>query len=82
MIYHKKEFEKKMIDKDLNRKQLAAKLGISSNTLHAKIDTPESEFKLSQAEKIAQILDLSAEEFLLIFFDKKLSSNESLASVS
>ena len=82
MIYHKKEFEKKLIDKDLNYKNLAAKLGISANTLHSKIEIPGSEFKLSQAQKTAEILDLSVKEFWLIFFNKELSLNENLSSVA
>ena len=81
MIYNKKEFEKKLIDKDLNRKKMAAILGISANTLHSKIEKKGSDFKLSHAQKIADILDLTMTEFLLIFFDKKLSSDESLMKV-
>ena len=81
MIYNKKEFEKKLIDKDLNRKKLAAILGISANTLHSKIENEESEFKLSHAQEIAVVLDMTTAEFLLIFFDKKLSPNESLTKV-
>lgn len=81
MIYNKKEFEKKLIDKDLNRKKLAEILGISANTLHSKIEKKGSEFKLSHAQEIANILDMTMAEFLLIFFDKKLSSDESLTEV-
>ena len=78
MICNKKEFEKKLIDKDLNRKKLAEILGISANTLHSKIENERSEFKLSHAKEIATVLDMTTAEFLLIFFDKKLSPNESL----
>ena len=81
MIYYKKEFEKKLIDKDLNRKKLAEKLGITANTLHSKIEDTGSEFKLSHAQKIADILDMTTSEFLLIFFNKKLSPDESLTKV-
>lgn len=78
MIYHKKEFEKKLIDKDLNRKKLAEKIDINVNTLRLKLDDTDYEFKISEAEKICNILGLTNEEMLLIFFNKKLALNESL----
>lgn len=77
MIYNKKEFEKKLIDKDLNRKKLSALLEMSANTLRLKLDDERTDFKISEAQLISKLLDLSTEEFFLIFFDKKLSFNES-----
>lgn len=78
MIYCRKEFDKKLIDKDLNRKKLAVELGISANTLRSKLESEDNDFKVSEAQKVSKILDLTIEEFLLIFFNKKLSLNESL----
>ena len=78
MIYNKKEFEKKLIDYDLNRKKLAEKIGINANTLRLKINDPKYDFKISEAQEIGIILELTPEEFMQYFFNKKLSSDESL----
>ncbi|MCD8294709.1 MAG: hypothetical protein LUE27_05675 [Clostridia bacterium] len=80
MIADVKGFEKKLIDSDLNRKELAHRIGISPVTLTAKLEKPDADFKLSEADKIAQITKMDEREFMCIFFGKKLSSNESLAT--
>lgn len=77
MLFYVKEFEKKLIDKDLDRKKLAQKIGIAPNTLTMKINEKTSDFKISEAMAIAKELGLSDKEFMLIFFNKKLSLNES-----
>ena len=77
MIANVKEFEKKLIDNDLNRKLLAKKMKISPATLTAKLDKPEGEFKLSEMVTIAQVTRMSEQEFIFIFFGEKLSFNES-----
>lgn len=77
VIFQKKELEKKMIDKDMNRKKLAQAIGICPSTLSSKIDKPNSDFKLLEALQIAKHLEMSDEEFMWIFFNKKLSLNES-----
>lgn len=76
MIANVKEFEKKLIDNDLNRKQLAAKMDISPVTLTTKLEKSEGEFKLSEMIAIAQITRMNEREFLCIFFGEKLSLNE------
>ena len=45
MIANVKEFEKKLIDNDLNRKLLAEKMHISPATLTTKLEKPEGDFK-------------------------------------
>ncbi len=77
MIYNKKEFEKKLIDMDLNRKKLAKALAITANTLRLKLEKENVDFKISEAQAVADILELTDEEFMLIFFNKKLSLDES-----
>ena len=79
MIANVKEFEKKLIDNDLNRKLLAEKMHISPTTLTTKLEKPEGDFKLSEMVTIAQITRMNEREFLLIFFGEKLSFNESTA---
>lgn len=77
MIANVKEFEKKLIDNDLNRKLLAKEMKISPATLTAKLEKPEGEFKLSEMVTIAQVTKMSEREFIFIFFGEKLSFNES-----
>lgn len=77
MIANVKEFEKKLIDNDLNRKLLAEKMHISPATLTTKLEKPEGDFKLSEMVTIAQITRMNEREFLFIFFGEKLSFNES-----
>ena len=78
MIYNKKEFEKKLIDNDLNRKKLAERIGMNVNTLRLKLENENSDFKIKEVERIANELNLTNEEVMEIFFGRKLSFNESL----
>lgn len=80
MIANVKEFEKKLIDNDLNRKLLAKKMRISPTTLTTKLEKPDGDFKLSEMVAIAQITRMSEKEFIYIFFGEKLSLNESSGS--
>ena len=76
MIANVREFEKKLIDNDLNRKLLAEKIHISPTTLTTKLDKPEGDFKLSEMIAIAQETKMNEREFLFIFFGEKLSFDE------
>ena len=80
MVANIKEFEKKLIDNDLNRKKLAEKVKMSPSTLTNKIEKPESDFKLSEMVEIANKLNMSQIEFIGIFFGEKLSFNESMTA--
>lgn len=79
MIANVKEFEKKLIDNDLNRKLLAEKMNISPATLTTKLDKPEGDFKLSEMVAVAEITRMTEHEFIYIFFGEKLSLNESIS---
>lgn len=76
MIANIEEFERKLIDSQLSRKQLAEKICISPSVLTAKLEEAEGEFKLSEMIEIAQITKMDDREFLFIFFGEKLSLNE------
>lgn len=67
MIANVKEFEKKLIDSDLNRKLLAEKMGIAPATLTAKLEKPGSDFKLSEMVLIAELTGMNEREFIYIF---------------
>jgi predicted transcriptional regulator len=77
MVASVKEFEKKLIDNDLNRKKLAEEIGMTPTTLTSKVEKSDSDFKLSEMVVIANKLHMNQEEFILIFFGEKLSFNES-----
>lgn len=70
MIANVKEFEKKLIDNDLNRKLLAKEMHISPTTLTTKLEKEEGDFKLSEMIAIAQITKMNEREFILIFLEK------------
>lgn len=53
---------------ELNRNEMAQKLGITTQSLSNKMDG-KTDFKLHELNKIRQILDLSPEKFDAIFFD-------------
>lgn len=77
MIANIKEFEKLLIDKDLNRKKLSQKVRMSPTTLSSKLEKENSDFKLSEMVDIANELEMDERLFICIFFGEKLSSNES-----
>ena len=81
MIANVKEFEKKLIDNDLNRKLLAKEMHISPTTLTTKLEKEEGDFKLSEMIAIAQITKMNEQEFILIFFGENLSFNENLKNI-
>lgn len=53
---------------ELNRNEMAQKLGITTQSLSNKMDG-KTDFKLHELNKIRQILGLSPEKFDAIFFD-------------
>ena len=61
------ELKKKIRAKFTTMAEFACKLGITSSTLSTKL-TGESDWKRAEIEKTQQILDLTPEEVLAIFF--------------
>ena len=76
MIANVKEFEKKLIDNDLNYKKLAEQMKLTPFTLSQKVKDKDHDFKLGETKKIAEILNLTNQEYSLIFFEKNLSITE------
>lgn len=56
----------KIIDANINKKELAQSLNISATALYSKLSN-EREFKASEICKIKEILNLSDAETVLIF---------------
>ena len=76
MIANVKEFEKKLIDKDLNYKKLAELVGLTPFTLSQKVKDEGHDFKFGETKKIAEILDLTCKEYSTIFFGNDFSQTQ------
>ena len=76
MIANIKEFEKKLIDKDLNYKKLAEIMGLTPFTLSQKVKDEGHDFKLGETRKLAEILNLTCQEYSVIFFDSDFSETK------
>lgn len=64
---NRKEFEKKLIDKDLSNKDVIEYLGISSCAYYRKLKTT-SEFTQEEIKKMIKFLNLTSDESMTIFF--------------
>ena len=76
MIANVKEFEKKLIDKDLNYKKLAELIGMTPVTLSQKVKDEGHDFKFSETKKLAEILELNCQEYATIFFGNDFSQTQ------
>ena len=76
MIANIKEFEKKLIDKDLNYKKLAEIMNLTPFTLSQKVKDEGHDFKLGETRKLAEILNLTCQEYSIIFFDNNFSETK------
>lgn len=65
------KLSKKITESGVKKKFIAGKLGLSSYGLSKKINN-ENEFKVSEVEKICNILNLTADEREDIFFAKNV----------
>lgn len=66
-MFKKNEFKAAMARKELSVADLAKELGIDPATLFRKI-SGQSDFYRNEIEKLCQLLELSAEDTLKIFF--------------
>ena len=73
MIANVKEFEKKLIDKDLNYKRLAELIGLTPVTLSQKVKDEGHDFKFGETKKIAEIFELTCKEYSTMFFGNNFS---------
>lgn len=78
MIANIKEFEKKLIDKDLNYKKLAELIGLTPITLSQKVKDEGHDFKFGETKKIAEIFELTCQEYSMIFFGKNFSQTKEI----
>lgn len=66
------ELKAAMARKNINIPLLAEMLKISKKTIYSRF-SGETDFNLSEIRKIAEILELSSEDILIIFFAEKVA---------
>lgn len=62
----------KIVEKGMNQQQFAKYINIDRSTLYRKMAN-DSSFTVEEANKIVEVLDLTPEEALAIFFVQKLA---------
>ena len=70
MIKDKVLFEMKMVERGYTYGKLASAIGCSVTTLNQKVNH-DIDFRLWETERLADVLDLTLEEYLSIFIRKK-----------
>jgi predicted transcriptional regulator len=66
------ELKAAMARKNINIPLLAEMLKISKKTIYSRF-SGETDFNLSEIRKIAEILELTSEDILIIFFAEKVA---------
>ena len=69
MVHNRRLLDMKMAERGYTYNKLARAIGMSTTTLNNKLNH-ELDFKLKEAERIADVLDLNLKEFIAIFFAK------------
>ncbi|WP_277680354.1 helix-turn-helix domain-containing protein [Gracilibacillus dipsosauri] len=63
----------KIVERGMNVGQLAEKMGIDRATLYRRINNNGDSFTIREANQICEILDLSKEEAIAIFFKNEVA---------
>lgn len=66
------ELKAAMARKDINIPKLSELLEINKKTMYSRF-SGKTEFSLSEIKKIAEVLELSNEDILIIFFTEKVA---------
>lgn len=66
------ELKAAMARKDISIPKLSELLEINKKTMYSRF-SGETEFSLSEIKKIAEVLELSNEDILIIFFTEKVA---------
>ena len=69
MVHNRRLLDMKMAERGYTYNKLARAIGMSTTTLNNKLNH-ELDFKLKEAERIADVLDLNLKEFMAIFIAK------------
>lgn len=57
-----------MLDKDISIVELASRIGVNKSTIYRKFQNNGENFTIAEANKIVEVLELSKEEAISIFF--------------
>ncbi len=69
------KFKALLVAQQLSIEDLATKIGVDKSTIYRKIASNGDNFTVGEAKRIAEILDLSAEDSAQIFFAQNVASN-------
>ena len=69
MINNRKMLDMKLIERGYTLNKLASAIDMSTTTLNNKLNH-ELDFRLAEAVRIADVLDLNQEEFMAMFIGK------------
>lgn len=69
MVHNRRLLDMKMAERGYTYNKLARAIGMSTTTLNNKLNH-ELDFRLKEAERIADVLDLNLKEFMDIFITK------------
>ena len=75
MVQNSNKLKGKIIENGLSIDTFASKLGLCNVTVRKKIDKENSDFSISESLKVKEILNLSTDDYLDIFFGTKLEFN-------
>ncbi len=74
-VFNKRLFEQKVSESSYTMDELAWKLGINAATLYRK-KTGISDFTRSEIQRISEILSLSRDEVVAVFFAEELAETQ------
>lgn len=74
-VFNKRLFEQKVSESSYTMDELAWKLGINAATLYRK-KTGISDFTRSEIQRISEILALSRDEVVAVFFAEELAETQ------
>jgi hypothetical protein len=74
-VFNRRLFEQKVIESPYTMDELAWKLGINAATLYRK-KTGISDFTRSEIQRISEILSLSRDEVVAVFFAEELAETQ------
>lgn len=75
MVQNINKLKGKIVENGLSAEIFASKLGLCDVTVRNKINKENSDFSIGESLKVKEILNLSTEDYLDIFFGQKLEFN-------
>jgi len=70
----------KIVENETNITELAEKIGLDRSTLYRKLNTKGETLSIKEANQIVEVLNLTKEESISIFFNSSVALNATLIS--